>query len=101
HGRALWILDHLEPVQEFAAAQAAAAPAKLFSIGNALQWKYKDDRNDEWWGHQTFVGENPPIDAMIQYYLKQPVTNPMLRITDAAGARVRDIAIPAARNQAG
>src|SRR6185436_15682622 len=44
---------------------------------------------------------NPPIDAVIQYYLKQPVTNPMLRISDAAGARVRDIAIPVARNQAG
>src|SRR4029077_15778848 len=49
HGRSLWILDHLEPVQELAAALAAASPAKLFSIGNALQWKYKDDRNDEWW----------------------------------------------------
>jgi photosystem II stability/assembly factor-like uncharacterized protein len=100
HGRALWILDHLEPIQEFAAAQSAAT-AKLFSVPSALQWKYKDDRNDEWWGHQTFVGENPPTDAVIQYYLKQPVTNPTLRISDAAGARVRDIAIPAARNQAG
>jgi len=101
HGRALWILDHLEPIQEVAAAQGGTAAAKLFSIGNALQWKYKDDRNDEWWGHQTFVGENPPIDAVIQFYLKAPVTNPMLRISDAAGARVREIAIPAARNQAG
>ena len=24
HGRAIWILDHLEPIQEYAAAQAAA-----------------------------------------------------------------------------
>ncbi|HKS05683.1 MAG TPA: hypothetical protein VJR92_05170, partial [Gemmatimonadaceae bacterium] len=101
HGRALWILDHLEPIQEMAAAQAGTANAKLFSVGNALQWKYKDDRNDEWWGHQTFVGENPPIDAVIQFYIKQPVTNPSLRITDATGARVRDIPIPASRNAPG
>ena len=32
----------------------------------------------------TFIGENPPIDAVIQFHLKRPVTNPMLRITDAA-----------------
>ena len=31
HGRALWILDHLEPIQEYAAAQAATADAKLFT----------------------------------------------------------------------
>jgi hypothetical protein len=27
--------------------------AALFSVPTALQWKYKDDRNDEFWGHQT------------------------------------------------
>src|SRR4029078_10259419 len=31
HGRALWILDHLEPIQEYAAAQSASGDAKLFS----------------------------------------------------------------------
>ena len=35
HGRALWVLDHLEPIQEYAAAQAAAtADAKLFSVAD-------------------------------------------------------------------
>ena len=69
HGRALWILDHLEPIQEYAAAQAA--DAKLFSPGPALQWKTKDDRNDEFWGHQFFIGENPPAEAVIQFHLKK------------------------------
>ena len=31
HGRALWILDHLEPIQEYSAAKAASADAKLFT----------------------------------------------------------------------
>ena len=31
HGRAIWILDHLEPIQEYAAAQTATADAKLFT----------------------------------------------------------------------
>ena len=32
HGRAVWILDHLEPIQEYTAAQSAAGDAKLFSV---------------------------------------------------------------------
>jgi photosystem II stability/assembly factor-like uncharacterized protein len=99
HGRALFILDHLEPIQEYTAAQAA--DAKLFTIPTALQWKSKDDRNDEFWGHQFFVGENPPTDAVIQYHLKRPMTGLGVRIADASGRTVRELPVPASRNQAG
>jgi photosystem II stability/assembly factor-like uncharacterized protein len=101
HGRALWILDHLEPIQEYAAAQAAASDAKLFSIGPALEWKAKDDRNDEFWGHQFFVGENPPTDAVIQVYLKKAVGDLKLKITDVAGKDVRTLDLPEDRNKPG
>ena len=60
HGRAIWILDHLEPIQEYTAAQTASSDAKLFTPRTALEWKTKDDRNDEFWGHEYFIGENPP-----------------------------------------
>ena len=99
HGRALWILDHLEPIQEFNAAQKA--DATLFTPGPSLQWKSKDDRNDEFWGHQFFTGENPPVETVLQVHLKKAVTNPMLRISDASGAVVRELAVPAAKNVAG
>lgn len=99
HGRDLWILDHLEPIQEYAAAQTA--DAKLFSVPTALEWKPMDNRNDEFWGHQYFAGENPPVDAIISFHLKRPASDLKLRITDAAGATVREVAVPAARNQAG
>ena len=33
HGRAIWILDHLEPIQEYAAAQAATADVPNFATG--------------------------------------------------------------------
>ncbi|MCA2992147.1 sialidase family protein [Gemmatimonas sp.] len=99
HGRSLWILDHLEPIQEYAAAQKAEAA--LFTPGPQLQWKSKDDRNDEFWGHQFFTGENPPSDAVMQLYFKAPVKNPMLRVMDSNGALVRELAVPAAKNVAG
>ncbi len=101
HGRALWVLDHLEPIQEYAAAAQATADAKLFSVPNALQWKFKDDRNDEFWGHQYFLGENPPADAVIQLHLKRTVPDLALRVSDAAGTFVRNIPVPSTRNQPG
>ncbi|MBK6304511.1 MAG: hypothetical protein IPF47_01850 [Gemmatimonadetes bacterium] len=99
HGRALWILDHLEPIQEYTAVKEA--DATLITPGFTLQWKYKDDRNDEFWGHQFFTGENPPSEAVIPMYLRAPLTNGKLRIADAGGRVVRELAIPASRNKAG
>ena len=98
HGRALWVLDHLEPIQEYAAVQAA--DAKLFSVPTALQWKALDNRNDEFWGHQTFIGENPPTEAVIQFHIKTPPRELMVRI--ASGNRViRELSVPATKNRAG
>jgi photosystem II stability/assembly factor-like uncharacterized protein len=99
HGRAIWVLDHLEPIQEYAAAQNA--DAKLFTVPTALEWKTKDDRNDEFWGHQYFLGENPPNDAVVQYFLKSPMSDLSLRVNDAAGKIIRTVKIPSAKSQAG
>jgi photosystem II stability/assembly factor-like uncharacterized protein len=102
HGRAVWVLDHLEPIQEFAAAQASAQDATLFSIGPALQWRAMDNQNDEFWAHQLFVGENPPTDAMIQFHLKKPVSGALsLKITDSGGRAIRTIEIDNELNVAG
>jgi photosystem II stability/assembly factor-like uncharacterized protein len=100
HGRAIWILDHLEPIQEYTITQAASADGQLFTVPVALQWKSKDDRNDEFWGHQFWAGENPPTDAIIQFNLKRPVTDLQIRISDGART-VRTLTVPAARNVAG
>ena len=99
HGRSLWILDHLEPIQEYAAAQAAEA--KLFSIGPALQWKPMDDKNDEFWGHQYFLGENPPFEAVIQYHVKAQANDARLKITDSLGKDVREIPLTGDRLKPG
>jgi photosystem II stability/assembly factor-like uncharacterized protein len=100
HGRAIWILDHLGPIQDYTATQAAAGDGRLFSVPTALQWKSKDDRNDEFWGHQFFAGENPPTDAVIQFNLKRTIPDLKVRISDGART-VRTLEVPAARNVAG
>ncbi|HKB10133.1 MAG TPA: hypothetical protein VKD69_05755, partial [Vicinamibacterales bacterium] len=91
HGRALWILDHLEPIQEYAAAQAAAA-AKLFTPPPyAVYRRPARDRNYEFWGDQVFYGENPPAAAVISWLNKKPAGDVKLKIADAAGKELREI----------
>ena len=95
HGRALWILDHPEPIQEYAAAQAATADAKLFTPPPyAMYRRPARDRNYEFWGDQAFYGENPPAAAMISWFNKKAVGDVKLKITDAVGKDVREIAGP-------
>jgi photosystem II stability/assembly factor-like uncharacterized protein len=92
HGRAIWILDHLEPIQEYAKAQAAVADAVLFTPPPfAMFRRPARDRNYEFWGDQTFFGENPPGATIISWLNKKPVGEVKLKIADAAGREVREI----------
>jgi len=101
HGRSIFVLDHLEPIQEYRATLAAEADAQLFPIPTALQWKSLDDRNDEFWGHQFFAGENPPTDAVIQYHLKEAADELALRISDVGGRMIRELSAPESRREPG
>jgi photosystem II stability/assembly factor-like uncharacterized protein len=92
HGRAIWVLDSLSPIQEYAAAQATAADARLFSPAASVMYRRPvRDRNYEFWGDQVFYGENPPQAAVITWLLKRDVGEVKLRVTDATGHEVRDI----------
>ena len=104
HGRAIWILDNLSPIQEYAAARSASADAKLFSPAPAAMYRRPQrDRNYEFWGDQTFYGENPPQAAVLTWLLKKPAGEVALRITDAGGRQVREISgtVLANSNKAG
>src|SRR5262249_37754269 len=104
HGRAIWVLDHLEPIQEYAAAQAAAADTKLFTAPPSVMFRRPArDRNYEFWGDQTYFGENPPQAAVISWFNKKQVGDVKLRITDAAGKEIREISgnVLAKTNQPG
>ncbi len=89
HGRALWILDHLEPIQEYAAAQKA--DATLFTPPAAMYRRPSRDRNYEFWGDQVFYGQNPPAAARLTWTQKRQVEDVALKITDTAGKTVREI----------
>ncbi len=103
HGRGIWILDSLAPIQEYAASQEV--DAKLFSPApTAMYRRPARDHNYEFWGDQTFYGENPPQAAVLSWSLKKAVTDVKLTIADAtSGKQVREISGQALadRNKAG
>jgi hypothetical protein len=99
HGRALWVLDNVAPLQEMAAAQKSMTDATLFSTPpTAMYRRPARDRNYEFWGDQTFYGENPPNAAVISWHLKKDVGSVSLRITDATGRETRELSGDVLRN---
>jgi photosystem II stability/assembly factor-like uncharacterized protein len=87
-GRAIWVLDDVEPLREIAGGMAQA-PAHLFNPARAFRLHH-DNNKDTPLPPETPAGENPPAGAVIDYWLgadaKGPVT---LEIVDGNGHVVR------------
>ncbi len=87
HGRSIWILDDITPLQQ--QTEAMKSDAFLFDMRGAMQFNQANDRG--FVSDKPFFGKNPTYGAAISYYLSRPQTNVALRIRDAAGTQVREI----------
>ena len=85
HGRSFWILDDVSPLRQFADTVAKEdlhvyqpATAYRLHVGDAPKRAF-------------FAGKNPPVGAVIYYYLRQaPKGEVKIEILDAAGHVIRD-----------
>lgn len=84
HGRGIWILDDIAPLQELAASRGRAT---LFPMRPATQQRAAEDRH--FWGDQRFWGDNPPRGAIIGYALPRPAREVRIEVRDASGRLVR------------
>ena len=95
HGRSLYILDDLTPLQQWQSAMNAH-PGFLFPVRSAYHWNlhgYFDTHND---------GAAPPYGAIVTYYLSRPASRkPTAVVLDAAGRVVKHIDDDSVTNQAG
>jgi photosystem II stability/assembly factor-like uncharacterized protein len=90
HGRSIWILDDLTPIQQWA--KAASTDAFLFDSAPAVQRNPSNDRMKNFEGDMLFLGKNPEPGARLMYSLKAKPKSVKLTIADASGTVVRELA---------
>ncbi|MBM3297093.1 MAG: glycosyl hydrolase [Candidatus Aminicenantes bacterium] len=87
HGRGIWILDDITPLQQLAAS-LLEKPASLFDLRPALRFSQKATRYGV--GDGLFQGPNPPYGALVTYYLKdKPAAGQDLKLDVLDGATGR------------
>jgi photosystem II stability/assembly factor-like uncharacterized protein len=89
HGRALWILDDVRPLQEWVTARAAGT--YLFAPQTAYDFSYFEHQEGL---YTEYAGDNPAGGVAISFYQARPTPGggPALEIVDATGRVVRRIA---------
>ncbi|HYT64784.1 MAG TPA: hypothetical protein VEL51_00085 [Vicinamibacterales bacterium] len=87
HGRGIYILDDITPLQRIAA--AISTGAQLFDIRPAARWTvWNKDGN---LGQSVFSGPNPPNGAIINYFLKGDESDVTISVADKSGRTIRTI----------
>ena len=90
HGRGFWILDNITALRQ--TTDAAQADAFLFKPADAFNLPSPSEQGTPLPKDEPFA-ENPPIGAMIDYYLKSASAGPVtLEILDVSGQVIRRFA---------
>ncbi len=87
HGRSIWVMDDIRPLQELPA--AVAAGAMLFQPRTSYEYNLTNNYEGL---YTRYAAANPPYGAPITYYQAKPSAHPpTVAILDAAGGVVRTL----------
>ncbi len=93
HGRSLYVLDDIGPLQELSA-EAAVRPLHLFSSRGALQFQLLPE--GAMWSKRIFTAPNPPFGAFIDYFVRDLTgEQASIVVADPSGATIRKLTGPA------
>jgi hypothetical protein len=67
HGRSIWIMDDITALEQMTD-QVLTKDVHLFDVRPAVEWHMMDSKT--FIGHTFFIAPNPPVGALIDYYLK-------------------------------
>lgn len=88
HGRGLWIMDDIQPLEEYNA--IGAKEVAVFTTRPAILWNYYSLIEEQ--GDQAYRGKNPDFGAYLNFFLKSDPKEPItIDITDASGNKVRSL----------
>ncbi len=97
HGRSIWIIDDITPLQQFTP-EVAAGDAYLFEVRSGVQWLSDMQKSVTVAGAKKFRGQNPASGTAISYYLPIDLDGEVeLTITDTQGNVVRNLTGSGAR----
>lgn len=92
HGRGIYILDDLTPLQQLSA-RVAGADAHLFEVRPAVQWLNDVRYSRAATGQKVFRGANPVPGTAISYHLKSaPAGDVKITVSDYTGRVIRNLA---------
>ncbi len=90
HGRSIWVMDDIRPLQELP--KAVAAGAMLFTPRTSYEYNLTNNTEGL---YTNYAAENPPYGVPISYYQATPQAHaPTVAILDAHGSLVRDLTAP-------
>ena len=97
HGRSIWILDDLSPLEQMTEA-IAGTEAHLLAPRPAVMWRLNFHKGNT--GNKTFIANNPPAGAILHYYLRERAKEKVrLTVHDKAGAMLAEV--PMIKNEIG
>ena len=89
HGRAIWVLDDMTPIQTWTASQSPQG-AVFANAGATLRVPVSEqERNFQ--GDMLFLGENPAMAATIAFVTRVKPDSVRIEISDATGAVIRQV----------
>ncbi|NKB89452.1 MAG: glycosyl hydrolase [Acidobacteria bacterium] len=74
HGRSIWILDDITPLEHMAQAMATSGPF-VFPVRDAVQYSIHSPQG--WVGTAEYRAANPQQGALIRFMMPEPLTEPM------------------------
>ena len=90
HGRSLYIMDDIRPLQKLSGANTAGAQSPFF-LAPRTAYEYSLHSDDE--GTYTdYAAPNPPYGATVYFYLREPMKGaPEIQILDARRHAIRTV----------
>jgi hypothetical protein len=103
HGRGIFIIDDITPLEKLAEADASSQPMYLFPVKPSLLFNYNGSipgglRGAGALGERSFSAPNPPFGAGLTYYIRDSLPKGRtltLAIFDSTNQRVRDLTVNA------
>jgi photosystem II stability/assembly factor-like uncharacterized protein len=93
HGRGIYILDNIRPLEQLADAMSGAkGDVLLFDGPPAIRWQTWGRDNPI--GAKEWTGQNPPLGAMVDFYSKTSTGPATIQIATAAGQAIRTLVVP-------